>query len=105
MLTIMQGRRGEDDCLLHRGRGESSKDFREFLLWPSGLRTQRSVGEDVVWIPGLAQWVKDPVLLQLWCRSQTGLRSGIAVAVVQADNGSPHSTPSLGTFHMLQVWS
>ena len=32
-------------------------------------------------IPGLAQWVKDPTLLELWCRSQTWLGSGIAVAV------------------------
>ena len=30
-------------------------------------------------IPGLIQWVKDPVLL--WCRSQMWLRYGIAVAV------------------------
>ena len=34
-------------------------------------------------IPGLAQWVKDPALLcAVWCRSQTCLRSGVAVAVV-----------------------
>ena len=33
-------------------------------------------------IPGLSQWVKDLVLLWLWCRSQTGLGSRVAVAVV-----------------------
>ena len=33
-------------------------------------------------IPGLAQWVKDPVLPELWCRLQTQLISRIAVAVV-----------------------
>ena len=34
-------------------------------------------------IPFLAQWVKDPVSFrELWCRLQTGLRSGVAVAVV-----------------------
>ena len=33
-------------------------------------------------IPGLAQWVKDPALLWLWCRLQTRLGSGVAVAVL-----------------------
>ena len=33
-------------------------------------------------IPGLAQWVKDPALLELWCRSQMRLGSGVAVAVM-----------------------
>ena len=33
-------------------------------------------------IPGLAQWVEDPALRELWCRSQTWLRSCVAVAVV-----------------------
>ena len=34
---------------------------------------------------------------ELWCRSQTWLRSSIAVAVVQAGGYSSDSTPSLGT--------
>ena len=34
---------------------------------------------------------------ELWCGSQTQLRSGVAVAVVQASSYSSHSTPSLGT--------
>ena len=33
-------------------------------------------------IPGLAQWVKDPVLPELWCRLQTWLGSRVAVALV-----------------------
>ena len=33
-------------------------------------------------VPGLAQWVKDPALLELWCRSQTQLGYHAAVAVV-----------------------
>ena len=33
-------------------------------------------------IPGLTQWVKDPRGRELWCRSQTRLGSGVAVAVV-----------------------
>ena len=49
-------------------------------------------------IPGLAKWVKDPVhCRELWCRLQTHLGSGIAVAVVQAASYSSNSTPSLGT--------
>ena len=36
----------------------------EFLLWLSELGTQPSLWEDVSSILGLAQWVKDPVLLQ-----------------------------------------
>ena len=33
----------------------------------------------------------------LWCRLQTRLRSGVAVAVVQTGSCSSNSTPSLGT--------
>ena len=34
-------------------------------------------------IPGLTQWVKDPVLChELWCGSQTQLRSHVVMAVV-----------------------
>ena len=48
-------------------------------------------------IPGLAPWVKDPAFRELWCRLQTWLGSGIAVAVAQASSYSSVSTPSLGT--------
>ena len=33
-------------------------------------------------MPGLTQWVKDLALCELWCRSQTRLGCGIAVALV-----------------------
>ena len=32
-------------------------------------------------IPSLAQWVKNLAWHELWCRSQTWLGSGVAVAV------------------------
>ena len=32
-------------------------------------------------IPGLIQWVKNPVLCELWCRLQTWLESCMAVTV------------------------
>ena len=61
--------------------------FLEFPLRLSGLRTQLvSVG---MWVrSGLAQWVKDPVLLWLWCGSKMWL---------QFD-------PWTGSLHVLQVW-
>ena len=43
--------------------------YMEFLLWHSG--SGFSLWH---WSPSLVQWVKDPLLLQLWCRSQLWLR-------------------------------
>ena len=40
------------------------------------------VREDEGSTPGLVQWVKDPALHELWCRLQTWLESGVAVAEV-----------------------
>ena len=41
-----------------------------------------SVHEDVGWIPGLTQWVKDLAGHQLWHSLQMQLGSSVAVAVV-----------------------
>ena len=46
------------------------------------IKNPTSVHEDVGSIPGLSLWVRDLVLSQVQCRSQTQLGSGIAVAVV-----------------------
>ena len=49
------------------------------VQWLTNLTRNHEV---VGLIPALAQWVKDPRCCELWGRSQTWLRSGVAVALV-----------------------
>ena len=44
-----------------------------FLLWRNAISECLCKGRDAASIPGLAQWVKDLVLLQLWRGSQLQL--------------------------------
>ena len=52
-----------------------------------GVKKPISMHEDVGLIPGLDQCVKRSS--ELWCRSQTLLRSGIAVAIVKLTATAP----------------
>ena len=53
--------------------------------------------EDAGSIPGLTHGSKIRCCCELCCRLQTWLKSGVAMAVVQASSYSSDSTPSLGT--------
>ena len=69
------------------------------LLSPCGsaVMNPTRIREDTGSNPGLAQWVRIRRCRDPWYRSQTWLRSRVAVAVVWTGNCSSDSTPSLRT--------
>ena len=52
------------------------------LVVAQQVKNPTSDHEDEGSIPGLAQWVEDPVCCEVWCRSQIQLGSHVAAAVV-----------------------
>ena len=53
----------------------------KFVSWPRGLRTRLCLSEDAGSIPGLAQWVKNPVLPQAVAEMQVRDAAQICVAM------------------------
>ena len=77
--------------------GSSLKTKTEFPLWLSRLQTQLESMR--MWLSSLASLsgLRIQRCRELWCRSQSRLGSGVAVAVVQAGSCSSESNLSLGT--------
>ena len=86
-LASKQDQSGYEELLLERTEKEKVKSVQNFHWLGSsccGAAETDPTGSHEVGglIPGLAQWVRIRRCGERWCRSQTRLESGIAVAMV-----------------------
>ena len=82
-----------DDKGVNKGHGENEQEnpWEEFLWWLIDDEPMR------MWVRSLASLSRLRIrhCRELWCRSQTRLRSHVAVALVKAGGYSSDYTPSL----------
>ena len=78
-------------------RRQEYNTMEEFLLWLSSYESDWYPMRMRVWTLALLSGLSIWGCHELWCRSQTRLRSCNAVAVAQASSYNSHLIPSLGT--------
>ena len=96
--TLPQNLQKEPKLWLPRSQTSSFKNCERgvpfMAQWLTNLTRNH---EDLGLIPGLLSGLRIWRCCELWCRSQTWLRSCVVMAVVQASSCRSDSTPNLGT--------